>query len=145
MGAIKLFFSGLGIWGYVAAAGLAAFLAVTSTHWIDALAYGHTIDGLKLDAAKKDTKAATDYAASVTASLTRLTGFISRMNTADANYQSDLQNIKAQFAAIQKGMQDAIKAKPLPIDCKLDAGRLSIVRAAVANANTKTGNPAPSR
>ena len=135
MTAIKLFLSGLGIWGYVAAAGIAAFLAFGATHTIDALAYGHTIDGLKLDAANQQ-------AVNATAALNQLEKFIAGIKTADVNYKNDLETIKAQFATLKGALANATK-KPLPVDCVPDAGRVRAFNAAISAANA--GHTAPAK
>lgn len=122
-----------GVWGYVAASVLAAGLATGATHFIDAKAYGATIATLKLQQAQTQ-------AASVSASLAKLTGFISTMNAAAASYQGSLDAINANFAAINKGLKNAIASRPLPADCRPDTSRLSSLTAAYAAANH---TPAP--
>jgi len=121
-----------GIWGYVAAAVFAAALSVGATHWIDAKGYGITIANLKADAANQK-------AANVTAALAQLQGFINKMQNADAGYNGDLANIKKQFAALELEFKNAT-AKPLPLDCKPDAGRVRILSAAVAATNAKAAS-----
>lgn len=135
MGAIKLFLGGLGAWGYIAAAGLAALLAVSATHWIDAKAYGLEISNIR----NADLTAQNN---AVTASLAKLNGFIANMNTADANYQLDLTRIGSTFASLQKELQNALAQKPLPVDCKPDANRLRILQASISAANAKPASPA---
>lgn len=94
----------------------------------------HNADTVKLQAVQlADSKAQT---ASVSASLSQLQGFISTMHTADADYGSDLAAINSQFAALKKELTNAT-LKPLPVDCKPDAGRLRVLSDAVTAANAR--------
>jgi septal ring factor EnvC (AmiA/AmiB activator) len=122
-----------GIYGYLAAALLAAIISAGGTYYIVHTANAVTISNLKLQQSQAQT-------ASVTASINKLTGFISSMNEAAAGYQSNLDTINANFADLKKGLSNAIKQTPLPVDCRPDASRLSILTAAVAAANNAT-NP----
>ena len=63
------------------------------------------------------------------------------MNAAGAGYQASLAAIDAQFSNLQKGLSNAIAAKPLPVDCKPDAGRVRQLAAAVAAANLHAAAP----
>lgn len=116
-----------GIWGYVAAAVIAAGLAAGATYYVV-----HNADVVKLQAVQlADSKAQT---VSVTASLTQLQGFISAMDAAGGDYTAALAQINADFAALKKEFADAT-VKPLPADCRPDAGRLRVLTDAVAAAN----------
>lgn len=118
-----------GVWGYVAAAVIAAALAVGATHFIDAKSYGLEISNLELKASQQQTQ-------SITASLTQLQNFIATMHTADTGYQTGLAAITANFAAIEKELKSAT-IKPLPVDCRPDVGRLRVLTDATAAANAK--------
>ena len=111
---------------WIKLAGIVIVLAATAgaTHYVDANVYGNQIKDLKLAAAQQQT-------ASVTASLNQLQGFIASMHTSDANYNSALNSISAQFDTIKKEFANATRA-PLPADCKPDAGRLRVLQDAVA-------------
>lgn len=96
----------------------------------------HNIDVVKLQAVQlANSKAQT---ASVTASLTQLQGFIDTMHGASADYQGALASITADFAALKKDFHNAT-LKPLPVDCRPDAGRLRLLTDAVAAANKGAG------
>lgn len=123
-----------GVWGYVAAAGVAALLSVGVTHELDALGYGHTIDGLNVTIATMKTQVANNNAISVSQSLAKLQSFITQMQSADADYNASLAGINSRFQSIETEFKSATKT-PLPIDCKPDAGRLRNLSDAVAAAN----------
>lgn len=124
-----------GLWGYVAAAGFAAALSFGATHEIDSLAYGKIIAARDLTIANMKTVNAENVASNVAASLAQLQGFISTMNMADANYNAALTAIDKQFAIVESEFKNATQ-KPLPVDCKPDAGRLRILTDAVAATNS---------
>jgi hypothetical protein len=92
--------------------------------WFEATLKDKTIADLKLQQSQSQTK-------SVQASLDQLTGFISKMNVADAQYQGALASIDQKFSAVQAEWKNAT-AKPLPVDCKPDALRLRVLATAVA-------------
>lgn len=112
-----------GIWVYVGIAAIVAVISFGATHEIDALAYGHTIDGLKLDAKTKE-------AADITQSLSTLQTFITGMHTADVNYNAALDTLKGNLIAIEAEFKHATQ-KPLPLDCKPDADRVRTLSDAV--------------
>lgn len=92
----------------------------------------HNIDAAKLEAVElADSKAQT---ANISASLTQLQGFIATMHSADADYNSKLDAINAQFANLKQELSNATHT-PLPADCKPDAGRLRVLSDAVSAAN----------
>lgn len=130
-GLIKLATGALGgVWGYVAAAGVSAVLAVGATWYIADNIRVAQVDALKLQIANTQ-------AASATAALTQLQGFISNMHAAATDYGNTVSDIDARFAALQKGLH---YAKPLPVDCKPDADRVRGLAAAIAAAN-KNSSP----
>ncbi len=57
------------------------------------------------------------------------------MQTASAGYQSDKDALNNKLNALAKDFANAIKAKPLPLDCIPDSVRLHNLSAAVAAAN----------
>lgn len=120
---------------YIKLAGfvLALAAAAGAAHYVDAAVYGKQIVQLKLDKSEADNK-------SVTASLNQLQGFIDKMHSSDASYQTDLDAIKKQFATIQQELANAIHSHPLPVDCKPDAGRLRVLTDAVAAANARASS-----
>lgn len=88
---------------------------------------------LELSKAKADTKSVQD-------SLAQLQGFITTMDAVGVDYTAALATIKAQFATIQKELRNAT-LKPLPADCRPDAGRLRVLTDAV-NATRQGSEPA---
>lgn len=119
-----------GIWGYVAAAVIAAGLATAGTYYVV-----HNVDVVKLQAVQiADSKAQT---ASISASLAQLQGFIGTMHAADADYGAELDAINAQFKNLKLELHNAT-LKPLPADCKPDAGRVRVLSDAIAAANAHT-------
>jgi hypothetical protein len=74
----------------------------------------------------------------VAASLNQLQGFISKMDAAGGDYSAALAQINADFDALKKEFANAT-LKPLPADCKPDAGRLRVLTDAVAAANKGAG------
>lgn len=118
-----------GIWGYVAAAVFAAGLASAGTYFVE-----HSIEEKKVSDLK--TSIANQKADNATQALAQLSSFISRANLASADYSTALDGINARFAALTQGFKDATR-KPLPVDCRPDAGRVSILAAAIAAANAK--------
>lgn len=93
------------------------------------------VDQVKYDALAL--KVSQSHTASVAASLSQLQGFISTMDAAGGDYTMALASIKTQFATIQKELTNAT-LKPLPADCRPDAGRLRVLTDAVAAANART-------
>lgn len=92
----------------------------------------HTADTVKLQAVQlADSKVQT---ANISASLTQLQGFIGSMHSADADYNATLGGLNQRFAELEKEFHDAT-IKPLPADCRPDAGRLRVLTDAVSAAN----------
>lgn len=111
--------------GFLLALAAAAGAATYITHNADTV----VLQKVQLD----DSKAQT---ASISASLSQLQSFIANIHTADTGYQADLDAIKDQFALLKKELHDAT-LKPLPADCRPDAGRLRVLTDAVASANKR--------
>jgi hypothetical protein len=81
--------------------------------------------------------------ADVQGSLDQLQGFISTMHAADAGYTASLDQINSRFATVAQELNNAIHLKPLPLDCKPDAGRVRQLSAAIIAANA--GNSVPGK
>jgi hypothetical protein len=113
----------------VLALGGAAYAGHYVTKAVDDRAYSK----LELAQSKADTKSVQD-------SLAQLQGFITTMDAAGGDYTAALATIKAQFATIQKELHNAT-LKPLPADCRPDAGRLRVLTDAV-NATRQGSEPA---
>lgn len=120
-----------GLWGYVAAAVVAAGLSAAGTYYVV-----HNADTVKFQA--EQLTVATDNEAAALDSLNHLESIIATINVADNAYQSDKAAIDANFAAIQKELSNAF-AKTLPTDCRPDAARLHALTAAVVAANAHSG------
>lgn len=116
-----------GVWGYVAAAVVAAGLAAGATYYVVHNADVVTLQKVELAQSQAQTK-------SVASSLNQLQVFISNMHAADSGYNADLSAIHDQFAALEKEFANAT-VKPLPADCRPDAGRMQLLTGAVAAAN----------
>lgn len=125
-----------GVWGYVAAAVVAALLATSATYYVTSRSYQVTISDMK--AAEANAKAT-----SVSASLTQLQTFIGSMHEAASAYAVQQQDMSAKFTALHKDFQNAIKASPLPLDCAPDPVRLRNLSAAVAAANAASTGAKP--
>ena len=62
------------------------------------------------------------------------------MNLASAQYDQTIQQIANGFQTVQKDFANATKAKPLPVNCKPDAGRVRALTASIAAVNS-AANP----
>lgn len=109
---------------------LALAAAAGAAHYVDANVYGKQISDIKLADANAKT-------ASIGASLSQLQGFIASMHSADADYNATLGILNQRFSGLEKELHDAT-LKPLPVDCKPDAGRLRVLTDAVAAANANS-------
>ncbi len=96
--------------------------------WLEGTIKDKTILAMQREQEKANT-------VNVTASLNQLQIFISKMNTASAGYESDKATLTAKLNRISKDFSDAIKAKPLPVDCRPDDMRLHNLSAAVKATN----------
>lgn len=118
---------------YIKLAGAALLLlgAAYASHYVTKAVDDRAYSALQLSQANKNT-------ADVSASLSQLQGFISNMHAAGDGYQADMAAIKADFANLQKEFHNAT-LKPLPVDCRPDAGRLRLLQDAVSAANKRAG------
>lgn len=123
-----------GVYGYAAIALCAGAAASYGTYYIVHNKDQNKILAIELAASKQQS-------ADVSLSLAKLQGFISTANIAATDYGNTVRAIDTQVGFIVKGLNDAIKAKPLPADCKPDASRLRSLQAAVdaAGHSTDTG------
>lgn len=80
--------------------------------------------------------AAEQTAVDATAALTTLQRFISQMQVASIDYGKNQDALFAKLDAISKRFRDAVKASPLPPDCKPDAIRVQHLETAVDAANS---------
>lgn len=119
---------GGGIYGYLIAAGIAAALSIGATAFIISNIKNTEIANLKREAA-------TQKAVNVTASLQQLQNIIASMH-ASANEYGDLQAaVFAKLNGISAEFRNAIKANPLPVDCRPGPDRLRSLSAAISAVN----------
>lgn len=130
-----------GVWGYVGAGALGALAVAPAVYYVVHNANASEIAGLNLKISQSQTQVAQSQTQSVTASLDQLQKFIAQMHTADADYQASLTAINSSFDVLKKGLSDAIKAKPLPVDCKPDPARVRSLAAAYSAATGKNSTP----
>lgn len=118
----------LGWQGYAIGGLLIAIVAGGGGMCLEGTIKQHEIDGLKL---AEETQAYKD----ADAALTQFEKDVTSINNAANTYQSDKEHMDAKFAKISKEFSDAIKADPLPIDCKPGPIRLHHLSVAVQAAN----------
>lgn len=123
---------GGGIYGYIIAFGIGAALFSGGTYYLV-----HTANAVEI--ADLKTAAAEQKAANVTAALTQLQTFIANMHGAVADYDTLKGALDAKFAQIERDFRNAIKANPLPLDCKPGAARVRSLGTAIGAVN----GPAP--
>lgn len=123
-------FPGIGLYGYLFAAGISAALAIGATYKIV-----HTANEVEILGLQKaiETKRANDNGAS----LKQLQDFIAGIHIAQTNYQSTLDKIAANTQAAANGWKNAV-SKPLPPDCVPTADRMWNVSSAILSANKAT-------
>lgn len=128
----------LGGWrGYVASAAVAALLAGGAACYLTSLGYRLTLAQIERDHAN----------AAVTAANQALTQFetdAAAIHGAAESFGIAQDDLNGKLATISKEFHAAIKATPLPADCKPDAVRLRKLSAAIAATNTAAGfQPSP--
>jgi hypothetical protein len=121
-----------GIWGYVGAAAIVAALAIAGTHYADKEIYGLQIAQLQLVQANT-------AAANVTASLSKLQSYIANMQAAGVEYGATKDALFAKLDSLNRNFSNAIKATPLPADCRPDDARVRALATAIAAANAAAG------
>lgn len=114
---------------WAAALGLSTIVAAgggfyAGHHWA-----GDDLANLKAQYSARD-------AAAYKAALQKFTDLSERVTVADSNYGETKIKIDANFAAMRKQLQEALKAKPLPKDCAPDEGRLNALNEAVDVTNS---------
>lgn len=116
-------------WKWLASGAVAAIISIYATYYITSMGYRITIADMKTAAANIQT-------ANATASLKQFETDAGLIHDAAVSYAADKTNLAARMDAISKDFANAIKAKPLPLDCKPDADRLRNLAAAIAATNT---------
>ena len=62
-----------------------------------------------------------------------------KVNEAAAEHVSKTYKLEEKIKELQKELADAKKNRPLPVECRLDADRLRVLKDAVTAANTAAG------
>lgn len=127
MNPISLFTGSPWVYVGVFVAGMA--VSGTATYAVTAAFKNNTIKDLKLEAANKTIDDAVG-------ALAQFQGDAKTIAAAAALLGNVQGSMDARFAAINKDLANAIKAHPLPADCKPDDARLRSLIAAVAAANS---------
>lgn len=117
-----------GIWGYVGALALGAVIMGGVTKWV-------LLPGYELRIAQIHRDYSEQKAADVSASLAKLQGFIAAMNSASTEYGDTRAELFKRLDALNRNFRNAIKAAPLPIDCKPDPVRVQALTNAIDAAN----------
>lgn len=120
-------------WKWLTSAALAGIAA----SFITAMSYRITIANMERD------KVSSDLAAANTA-LQQFTADTNTIHDAAAAFDSVQFSLNKALVTISRDFNSAIKAHPLPVDCKPDAVRLRSLSAAIAATNTAAGlQPVP--
>lgn len=118
-------------WKWIASASVAAILSFYATHlWYDA------------KISRMETAQAEAVLDGTRATLAMFTADAARVHEAAEGFTAKQADLDSRFASISKDFANAIKARPLPVDCKPDTDRLRSLQAAVDAANTATGRSA---
>lgn len=115
-------------WIKLAGATLALAAAFGSGMWLQGTIKDRQIAQIERDAAEQT-------AVDATAAITTLQRFISQMRWAGIDYGKRQDELFAKLDALNKRFRDAIKASPLPPDCKPGPVRVQHLEAAVSAAN----------
>lgn len=118
----------LGVWGYVAAAVIAAAASSWAVHEIDNGAY----QSLKANYAAED-------AARTAAALKQFTDIANTMHKYAGDFNAANTTLGTTLDTISKDLKNVQAKTPLPNSCHPDAGRLRSLTAAVAAANSSFG------
>jgi hypothetical protein len=117
-----------GGWALPAGA-LALSLAVGSgTYWVTSRSYQGEIAQLKLAQQIKISQASQK-------ALAQFTSDWNLIHSAAQNYQQTQASLEGKFSDLQRALDDATRT-PVPAICVPTAGRLSVLRAAIAAANS---------
>lgn len=115
-------------WLKLAGAAVALIAAFSSGMWLQGTIKDKQIAVIQRDAAERT-------AVDATAAITTLQRFISQMHTASIDYSKNQDVLFAKLDMLNKRFLDAVKASPLPPDCKPDAIRVQHLETAVNAAN----------
>lgn len=98
---------------------------------------GWTVQGWRKDAEIADAKRqqADSRTKAAETALSDLVDAGKKVGEAAAGLVGDKRTLTTAMAAISKDLKDAQKQKPLPVDCRPDAGRLRSLQSAVAATN----------
>lgn len=115
-------------WIKLAGAALALAAAFGAGMWLQGTIKDRQIAQIERDAAEQT-------AVDATAAMAQLQRFISQMHFAAADYEKNRAELSAKLDAISKRFRDAIKAVPLPVDCRPDDIRVQHLFEAISAAN----------
>jgi hypothetical protein len=116
-------------WVYAGVLAIGVAIGGGATYQVTAAFKNNTIKDLKLEAANKTVTDAV-------AALAQFEGDTKAISSAAALLGNAQGVLDTKFSAINKDFANAIKAHPLPIDCKPDDVRMRTLRAAVEAANS---------
>ena len=113
----------------------------TSWKWVTGLILlavafcsGWLVNGWRLNASFSEEKAEV-----VQANADHFRGATQKVNDSAKEYSRNSVQLEKQIANLKKELSDAKKKHPLPADCRPDADRMRILKAAVTAANTAAG------
>ncbi|ODP33058.1 hypothetical protein [Pandoraea sp. ISTKB] len=115
---------------------LGAVLVCTALVMLAGFAGGWVVNGWRMSAAVAEVRQARaeDRADAAESALTDLAEGASRVKAAADAYKFESSAITGQLAQISKELKSYAKDKPLPVDCRPDAGRVRSLAEAVAAA-----------
>lgn len=112
-------------WKWLASAAVAAALAC----YLTSMGYRTTIANMERDRAN-------DGLVAANAALKQFTADADAIHGAAASFGGIRDDLSAKLAIVSRDFNNAIKAHPLPVDCKPDAVRLRALSSAIAATNT---------
>lgn len=123
--------------GSLACAAIAAVLAASAAVYVTSLGYRITIATMERDTAQ-------GVADANIAALAQFTQDANSIHSAAASFGGIRDDLDAKLSTITRDFRSAIKASPLPVDCKPDAVRLRALSSAIAATNSAAGlQPVP--
>lgn len=117
-----------GPWPMIAGAAALTLAVGSGTYWVTSRSYQTEISQLKL-------AQQTQIAQSTQKALDQFTQDWNLIHSAAQNYQATQASLEEKFGDLQKALDDATRT-PVPAVCVPTAGRLSVLRAAIAAANS---------
>lgn len=93
------------------------------------------------DLQKLRAEMAQQHADTADASLKKLQGFIDQMQAAEVDYGQNRDQLNAKLDALKKEFHNAVKANPLPPDCRPDDVRMRKLTEAVTATNAIAADP----